>query len=79
MHSRSSSSSESRNLISVNSNRDAVLEAEITLAPTPSRARTSGIQHHEGVSTRTTRAQTGEPHSQLQQQPRQYYRLDNSE
>ena len=72
IHLRSSSSSESRNLINT-------VEPEITLASTSSRARTSGIQQHEGVSTRTTRVQTGDPHSQLQQQPRQYYRSDHTE
>ena len=35
------------------------------------RGRQSGIQQRDvGASTRTVRAQTGEPHAQLQQQPR---------
>ena len=34
-------------------------------------ARTSGIQHHEGVSTRAIRAQTGEPHRQFEREYKQ--------
>ena len=40
------------------------VQAEITLASP--RARASGIHEHSGVSTRNTRAQTGEPHLQLE-------------
>ena len=76
---RSSTSSVARNLINVRpppARRSPMIEAEITLAPP---ARTSGIQEHTGVSTRNTRAQTAEPHSQLQPQTRQYYKSDNKE
>ena len=76
--SRSSSSSSSRNLINASpAARSPILEAGITYAPTQ-RARTSGVQEHSGVSTRNTRAQTGEPHTQLSQ-TREYHRSDDKE
>ena len=83
--SSSASSSSTRNLIHespaavrrARNSTNPVLEAEITLAPSP-RARVSGIHEHSGVSTRNIRAQTGEPHSQLSQS-RDYYRSDDKD
>jgi hypothetical protein len=80
--SRSSGASSSRNFVNespaaVRRARNSNPDLEITLAPSP-RARASGIHEHSGVSTRNTRAQTGEPHSQIPQ-TREYYRSDDSE
>jgi hypothetical protein len=81
--SRSSGASSTRNLINEaplsarsNSSRSSFqgVQAEITLASP--RARASGIHEHSGVSTRNTRAQTGEPHSAIQQ-TRPYYKSDH--
>jgi hypothetical protein len=38
----------------------------VTISNTPQTNRLSGIQQHDGVSTRSIRAETGEPHAQLQ-------------
>ena len=38
----------------------------VTISNTPQTNRLSGIQQHDGVSTRSIRAQTGEPHTQVQ-------------
>ena len=81
---RSRTSSVARNLINVGpppARRSPMIEADITLAPPQARARASGIQEHTGVSTRNTRAQTNEPHVQLEMGPqtRQYYKSDNAE
>ena len=72
---RSSSSASSPAAAIRARNSNPVVQADITLAPTQ-RARASGIQEHSGVSTRATRAQTGEPHTELQQ-TRTYYRSDH--
>ena len=37
----------------------------VTISNTPQTNRLSGIQQHDGVNTRSIRAQTGEPHAQL--------------
>jgi len=38
----------------------------VIISQNPQTSRLSGIQQHDGVSTRSIRAETGEPHTQLQ-------------
>ena len=51
---------------SSSSPRRSVIISQNQSSDSITRARTSGIQQHDGVSTRSIRAETGEPHAQLQ-------------